>query len=211
MPREFQVKNMSEPLGNLPRHKVLWLLFKEFFLIATFVVGGGYAIILAAERIFVRKLHWMNEDELPDVIAMSQTIPGLTAGNAAIYVGLRTGGRLGALVALLGVALPSFLIILLLASLYEFLPLDWPPLQGAFVGVRSALAGLTVAALLRLWPRVMKNVFTYVIAFGCLIGVLGFGINPGWLLLGSMVVGVAALWLRLPVEITSSPEGGEHK
>ena len=78
---------MENELSELPRGHVLWLLFFNFFKIALFVVGGGYAIILAAEDIFIRKLHWLRDGELMDMLAIIQTIPGLMAGNAAIYVG----------------------------------------------------------------------------------------------------------------------------
>lgn len=70
---------MENELSGLPRGRVLWLLFFNFFKIALFVVGGGYAIILAAEDIFIRKLHWLRDGELMDMLAIIQTIPGLMA------------------------------------------------------------------------------------------------------------------------------------
>ena len=146
---------MENELSELPRGRVLWLLFFNFFKIALFVVGGGYAIILAAEDIFIRKLHWLRDGELMDMLAIIQTIPGLMAGNAAIYVGYRASGALGALVALIGVAMPSFLIITAVAMGFSHLPMDNIYVQGAFIGVRSALGGLVLAALLRTWKKMM--------------------------------------------------------
>ena len=77
---------MESALNDVPFAKRLRLLFWNFFKIALFVVGGGYAIILAAEEIFVRKLRWLKDGELLEMLTVIQAIPGLTAGNAAIYV-----------------------------------------------------------------------------------------------------------------------------
>ncbi len=184
------MEEMVVDLTQLPRRKVLWLLFYNFFKIALFVVGGGYAIILAAENIFIRKLRWLKDGELMDMLAVIQTIPGLLAGNAAIYVGYRAAGRMGAFVALLGVALPSFIIITLVAMGFSQLPMDNSYVQGAFIGVRSALAGLTLAALCRTWRKIMLSPFAYAVALGCFGGVVFFNINPAWLLLGAMMAGV---------------------
>ena len=182
--------DVCHPLAVLPRGRVLWLLFFNFLKIATFVVGGGYAIILAAENIFIRKLGWLKDGELLDMLAIIQTIPGLTAGNVAIYVGYRAAGKLGALVALTGVALPSFTIITFVAMGFSRLPMGNPFVQGAFIGVRSALAGLTLAALLRLWKKIMLAPFPYLVAFFCFAGVIFGHLNPAWLLLGAMILGV---------------------
>ena len=82
------------------------------FKIALFVVGGGYAILAVANEVFGRRLKWLREGELLDHLPVFQMIPGLIGGNTAIYVGLRMAGRWGAVVGLVAVALPSYLIFL---------------------------------------------------------------------------------------------------
>ncbi len=72
---------------NVSKARMLWLLFWEFFKIASFVVGGGFAILIVAEDVFVKKYHWLRDGELSDMLALIQTVPGLTAGNIAIYTG----------------------------------------------------------------------------------------------------------------------------
>ena len=178
-------------LSGLSRGRILWLLFFNFLKIATFVLGGGYAIVLAAENIFIRKLHWLRDGELMDMLAIIQTIPGLMAGNAAIYVGYRAAGRLGALVALTGVALPSFTIITLISLGFSHLPMENVYVQGAFIGVRSALGGLTLAALLRIWKKTVRGCLGALIISVCFIGVTFFAVNPAWLLFGAMGTGIA--------------------
>lgn len=181
---------MNSQLTGQPRGKVLWLLFYHFFKIALFVVGGGYAILLAAEEIFVKRLHWLKDGELMDMLAIIQTIPGLLAGNAAIYVGYRAAGRLGALVALTGVALPSFLVITVVAMGFSWIPMENGYIQGAFVGVRTALAGLMLVTLIRMWNKTVHDWIQYLIVQACFIGVVFLHWNPGLLLVGAMALGV---------------------
>lgn len=181
---------MNSQLTGQPRGKVLWLLFYHFFKIALFVVGGGYAILLAAEEIFVKRLHWLKDGELMDMLAIIQTIPGLLAGNAAIYVGYRAAGRLGALVALTGVALPSFLVITVVAMGFSWIPMENGYIQGAFVGVRTALAGLMLVTLIRMWNKTVHDWIQYLIVLACFIGIVFLNWNPGLLLIGAMALGI---------------------
>lgn len=181
---------MGSQLSGQPRGKVLWLLFYHFFKIALFVVGGGYAILLAAEDIFVKRLHWLRDGELMEMLAIIQTIPGLLAGNAAIYVGYRAAGRLGAFVALAGVALPSFLVITFVAMGFSCIPMNNGYIQGAFVGVRTALAGLMLVTLVRMWNKTVRDWLQYLIVLACFAGIVFLRWNPGLLLIGAMGLGV---------------------
>ena len=124
-------------------------LFWEWFKIALFVVGGGYAIIVVADDVFGRKLRWLEEGELLEHLPVISSIPGLIAGNSAIYVGLKTCGRVGALVALAGVALPSILVFLAVSVGFGFIPRENRWIEGAFLGLRSALSGVIAGTIWR--------------------------------------------------------------
>lgn len=124
-------------------------LFWEWFKIALFVVGGGYAIIVVADEVFGRKLKWIGEGELLEHLPIISSVPGLIAGNSAIYVGLKTHGRLGAVVALIGVALPSIAIFLAVSVGFDFIPKDNRWIDGAFYGLRSALSGVIAGTIWR--------------------------------------------------------------
>ena len=115
------------------------MLFWGFFKIAALVVGGGYAIVPAAEAEFIRKRHLLDETELLDMMAIIQSMPGIIAGNAALYIGYRCAGIAGALSALLGVATPSTLMILLIAIFLHNTNLNVPAIQGAFTGAQAAI------------------------------------------------------------------------
>ena len=177
-------------LASLPRRKVLWVLFCEFFKIALFIVGGGYAIIIAADEVFGKKLKWLREGELLDHLPIFQSIPGLIAGNSAIYVGLKAAGITGVLVALFAVALPSFVIITLVAIGYNNLPLDNPYLQGAFLGLRSALSGIIIATLIKSWKRVMHGFYAYFALVVTTALILVWNANVGLVLVGAMLFGI---------------------
>ncbi len=146
--------------------------------------------MLAADEIFVRRLRWLREGELMDMLAVIQTIPGLMAGNAAIYVGYRAAGNLGALVALTAVALPSFLVITVIGMGFSHIPLDNSWIQGAFIGVRSALAGLMVVTLFRMWSKTVRDWLQYLIVTAGFLGIVFWNLNPAFLLLGAMALGV---------------------
>lgn len=177
---------MSDRVGRVPLLRLFW----EFFKISLFIVGGGYAIIVAADETFGKRLRWLREGELIDHLPVFQMVPGLIAGNSAIYVGLKLRGIPGVLTSLLAVALPSLAIITAFAYGYDVLPLDNPYLQGAFIGLRSALTGIIVATLLKSWTRIMHGVYPFVaLPVACLL-LLAFGVNPALVLLGGMAYGI---------------------
>ena len=155
------------------------------------MVGGGYAIIVAADEAFGKRLKWLREGELLDKLPVFQMIPGLIAGNSAAYVGLKVAGLAGAAAAMGAVALPSFLVILAVARGYEWLPMENAWLQGAFLGLRSALTGVVLGTAAKTWPRVMRGAYAHLALAACLALVLWFRVNAAWTLVGGMVCGIA--------------------
>ena len=95
---------------------IYFAAFLSFFKIGTFTIGGGYAMIPLIEKEVVEVKRWLTKEDFLDIIALSQSLPGILAINVAIFVGYRLKGTRGSLVTALGTALPSFLIILLIAS-----------------------------------------------------------------------------------------------
>ena len=183
------------------RGKLCWVLFWEFFKIASFVVGGGFAILIVAEDVFVKKYHWLRDGELSDMLALIQTVPGLTAGNIAIYTGYRIAGTAGALLALTGVAMPSFIVITAIAAGFSALPLDHYIVQGAFTGVRTAMAGLMLVALVQLWKSSLRDPLQYAVFIAGIIAVSLFHLNPGWLIGTALILGPVwcmAILRRIP-------------
>lgn len=126
---------------------IYWELFRSFFLIGTVSFGGGYAMIPMIEM-EVSRNGWMTTKEFTDVIAIAGMSPGPIATNSAVFVGFQTAGVLGAIVSALGMILPSFLLILLVASLF-YRSKQHRLVQSAFYGLRPIITGLIFYAAIR--------------------------------------------------------------
>ncbi|MBQ4617669.1 MAG: chromate transporter [Clostridia bacterium] len=127
---------------------IFWELFYTFFLIGLFTFGGGYAMLpLIQERVVANG--WMSSQQITDFIAVSESTPGPFAINIATYVGTETtgGNVFGAVCATLGVVLPSFLVILLVARIYEKFKRS-RIVAGCMTGLRPVVVGLIASAVL---------------------------------------------------------------
>ena len=101
------------------RKNVLWKLFVSTLYLSTFTFGGGYVIVTLIKQKFVDELHWIEEDEMLDLIAIAQSAPGAIAINGAIVVGYKLAGLLGAIVAIIATIIPPFVIITVISYFYE--------------------------------------------------------------------------------------------
>ena len=101
------------------RKKVLWKLFVSTLYLSTFTFGGGYVIVTLMKQKFVDELHWIEEDEMLDLIAIAQSAPGAIAVNGAIVVGYKLAGLAGTLVAIVATIIPPFVIITVISYFYE--------------------------------------------------------------------------------------------
>ena len=123
------------------------------FRIALFVIGGGYAIIAVADVVFSRKRKTISEGELLGALPVFQMVPGIMAGHAAVYVGRKTSGFAGSIVALAGVALPSVLVFSAVSAGYDFVPLGNRIVEAAFIGLRASLAGIILSMVVKSWKK----------------------------------------------------------
>ena len=154
------------------------------------MVGGGYAILPVAEAEFVHRRKMLSELELLDMMAIIQSLPGIIAGNAALYIGFRSAGGVGALAALLGVATPSVLIIIAAAFFLQSLDLTHPAIQGAFLGAQAAITGLIAVTAFRMARKTVRNVFAAVLAAASVIAAVLFLISPVWIILAGAALGI---------------------
>ena len=182
------MSNDNKNTSTLTRCRIL---FWGFFKIAALVVGGGYAIVPAAENEFIHRKKLLTEDELLDMMAIIQSLPGIIAGNAALYIGYRAAGVWGALAALIGVATPSTLIILLIAIFLQNVNLNIPAVQGAFIGAQAAIAGLITVTAIRMIKKTITNSFTLITAIAAATATIVFKVSPVWVILAGAVLGIA--------------------
>ena len=89
---------------------VLWKLFLSTFYLSAFTFGGGYVIVSLMKKKFVDEYHWIDENEMLDLVAIAQSAPGAVAVNGAIAVGYKLAGLIGVVTAVFGTLLPQFVI-----------------------------------------------------------------------------------------------------
>ncbi len=129
-------------------------LFMTFFKIGAFTIGGGYAMLpLIQEDVLVKG--WSAEHELVNFIAVAESTPGPFAINIATYIGSEMGGIFGAFCATMGVVLPSFIIILLVAQWFEKFKAS-KTVSGVMSGLKPAVIGLIASAVLSIGSTVFR-------------------------------------------------------
>ena len=166
------------------------LLFWEMFKIALCVVGGGFAILAVADEVFSRKLKWTKEGEIVGHLPIIQMVPGIIAGNTAVYVGRKVAGVPGALCALVGVFLPSVIVFSLVAAGMDFIPLGNRFLDAAFLGLRAALTGIIAAMVVRGWTKSVCGGYGYAMTALATFALAALGVNPALVVATAIACGV---------------------
>lgn len=131
-------------------------IFITMMKIGLFTFGGGYAMIALLESEFVAKKKWLDREEFLDMVAISESTPGPIAINAATYIGYKTLGLLGALLATVAVALPSFVIIFLISLFFDAF-LTFTIVANAFRGIQVCVVYLILSAGLKLLRGMKKT------------------------------------------------------
>ena len=182
-------------------------LFYTFFMIGAFTFGGGYAMLpLIQEQVTAKG--WVDSQNILDFIAVSESTPGPFAINMATYVGAEMGGVLGSACATLGVVLPSFIIILIVAKCYEKFRNSFV-VKGCMTGLKPAVVGLIGGAILSVasgvfFPvgmsiAVLQTPAFYLSAaiFGVMLVLALKKVHPIIIIVLSAIVGIAIGYLGL--------------
>ncbi len=136
--------------------EVLLNLFLTFAKIGLFTFGGGYAMISLIERSCVDQKRWITHDEMMNVTVIAESTPGPIAINCATFVGYKQKGLLGAIVATVGMVLPSFCIIFLISIFLDnFLEIAW--IAHAFMGIKVAVGILILDAAIKMIKKMQKR------------------------------------------------------
>lgn len=181
---------MKEKMKNLA------VLFWAFFKIGLFTFGGGMAMVPIIERVICDEKKWLSKDEMLDCIAVSQSMPGVIAVNAATYVGKRRGQLPGAVAATLGVIVPSFVIICLIVVFLGRLAGN-PHMEGAMKGIKAAICGLIAVTCIRLGKQAFHGWFPWAMGIGAFILIVVFKVTVVWIIAGSAVLGILyKVWMK---------------
>ena len=128
------------------KKKKLLHLFAQTFYLSVFTFGGGYVIVSLLQRKFVNEYHWIEEEEMLDLVAIAQSAPGPIAVNGAIVVGYKLAGIFGVLVSVLGAILPPFLIISVLSVFYEIFR-DNKIVASMLSGMQAGVAAVIISVV----------------------------------------------------------------
>lgn len=189
-PNHSTITCTTNPIANktltVTETRKLLQLFTAFFKIGFFTFGGGLAMIPFIQAEFTEKKKWISEQDMVDIIALSQSLPGIIAINSSIFIGIRIGGIMGGIVAALGTILPAFLSII--AILVVLLNIEQNPyVQMVFTGIKAASAALILDTVIRIAKSSLNNKFTWILAAIAFLLITVVNVNAAWgILLGAL-------------------------
>jgi len=173
-------------------NRILLSLFAVFLRIGAFTWGGGYAMLPLIRNEVVEKRKWITSSDFIDGIAVSQSVPGAIALNIAAFVGNRISGNSGAIVAVIGSALPSFISIVVISIFFlRFRELSM--VQGFFRGATPAIVALLVGAIVDIGRDALKGYKEIIIATGLLLLLLCLHMHP---VLAIVIAAILGLFVR---------------
>jgi len=173
-------------------NKKVLKLFMAFFKIGAFTFGGGYAMIPYIQREIADKNKWINNQEIIDIFAIVQSAPGAIAVNSSTFVGYRIAGLPGAVAATLGVVLPSYIVLAIIALFFYNLK-EYPYVNAAFYGIQAGIAALMCNVVYRLVKTIVKNTLALVLALCAFLALTVFEISAILVLLTAGVIGLIVM------------------
>ncbi len=170
--------------------KFYWTLFLSTFTISAFTIGGGYVIVPLMRKKFVEELKWIDEEEMLNVVAISQSAPGPIAVNTSIMVGYRLAGILGAFIATFGTVLPPLIIITIIARFYEAFKAN-RIINALLLGMRAGVAAVIIDVIIKMARDIIKskNNVSLAIMIVALIAAVIFNINAALIIILSGAFG----------------------
>lgn len=168
----------------------LFRLFWIFFKAGSTTFAGGLSMLPLIKRDVIDKYEMMDEKEFYEYITLSQTLPGVIALNAAVFVGKKTAGLPGAIFAGLGAIIPAFFTMLIAAILIQSLPRDNKYVNGFFKGITAASAALILDAAITLRKNIAKGYFAISLALVTFALIIFLRLNTFPVLIAAGVAGI---------------------
>ncbi|MCI5649352.1 MAG: chromate transporter [Fusicatenibacter sp.] len=173
------------------KKNVLLKLFLSTLYLSAFTFGGGYVIVTLMKKKLVDDYHWIEEDEMLDLVAIAQSAPGPIAVNGAIVVGYKLAGIMGVLVAITGTIIPPFMIIAIISVCYNAFRNNYfvsQMLEGMQAGVGAVIASVTYE--MGAGIVVNKDIISILIMIGAFTAACVFGVNVICIVLVCAVLGM---------------------
>lgn len=175
--------------------KLLWEIFVTFLKIGPVTFGGGYAMIPLIEREVVTNKNWVKESDVADVFAIAESVPGAIAINSATFIGYRIARTPGAIVAMAGILIPTFTIIILLSIFYLSFKGN-PMMESAFEAIRPAIVALITFAAYKIGKIAIIDKTTMATTLTTVIILLLFNIHPAFIIISGAIVGIFLIKIK---------------
>lgn len=188
--------------------KNCYTIFKTFFKVGTLLLGGGYVILPLLTSELVEKKQWITTDELCEFYAIGASLPGIIAANTAIFTGRKLLGTKGAVAATVGMVLPAFLAIVLLATILSEI-INLPTTQHIFWGVGIGVIVLLFLAVKEMWKKSVNDKFTLTVYIVCTILALTRKVPLALIIIGALICGI--VWQKFEDKQKLNNEKAEEK
>lgn len=173
------------------KKKILYKLFISTLYLSAFTFGGGYVIVTLMKNKFVDELHWIEENEMLDLVAIAQSAPGAIAVNGAIVIGYKLAGIAGVVVSVIGTVIPPFVIIAMLSVCYNAFRSNYlvsQMLEGMQAGVGAVIASVSYEMGAGIVKE--KRGMPVAVMTGAFIASCIFGINVIYIVIVCGMIGV---------------------
>lgn len=185
---------------------MLKLLFKMFFTFAKvgcFTFGGGYAMLPMLQKEIIENNKWATEEEVMDYFAIGQCTPGVIAVNTATFIGFKTAGVIGGIVATLGLVFPSIVIISVIAAFIRNFT-DIQVVQSALKGIQICVCALVLDAVIKLGKKSLVDRYCIGVFVLSFVVAQFSGLSTIVVIIGSAVLGILINIFRSKVEGSKS-------
>ena len=177
--------------------KRVWIsLFFSTLYLSAFTFGGGYVIVTLMKKKFVVEYHWIEENEMLDLVAIAQSSPGAIAVNGAIVVGYKLAGIPGVLIAVLGAILPPMVILSIVSLCYDAF-ISNPVIAAMLKGMESGIGAVIVSVVWDMAAGIVKqkSIFSVAVMAGSFLACMVWKVNVVLIILVVAVLGVIrTLW-----------------
>lgn len=177
--------------------KILMKLFFSTLYLSTFTFGGGYVIVTLLKKKFVDELHWINEEEMLDLVAIAQSAPGAIAVNGAVVVGYKLAGFAGVVCSILGAVIPPFAILTLVSFFYTAFK-ENPVIGAALSGMRAGVGAVILSVVYDMGSGVVKSKdgLLLILMPAAFVANYFFGVNVIYIILAAGLAGVLRTLIR---------------
>lgn len=189
----------------MQRWSMLPSIFLCFLKIGPVTFGGGYAMIPLIEKEVVERRKWLESKDVTDVFAVAESIPGAIAINSATFIGYRLAGAPGAIAAMAGVLLPTFLIVLLL-SVFFMQVNDHPKVEAAFQGIRAAIVALICFAGYKIGKTAVLDKTTLGVAVATIAVLFLPHVHPVLMIVSGFFLGAVLVAIRTKLGLKTKLE-----